>query len=105
MKKIIFLTPSDAEYGFSLTGVTQYVINEKDAEDKLKNLLSQPDTGLVVIDERLIKGVNDERLRDMEERWFGVLLILPSPEKAALEAEDYALRLIRRAIGYHVRLR
>lgn len=105
MKKIVFFTPHDAEYGFSLTGVAQHVIAEKDVESYLRNVLSEPDTGLVVMDERLIKGIDDKRLREMEERWYGVLLILPAPEKAAAEAEDYALRLIRRAIGYHVRLR
>jgi len=30
--------------------------------------------------------------------------VLPSPERAARVEEDYALRLIRRAIGYQVRL-
>lgn len=104
MKKIFFLTAPDSEYGFSLAGVTQYVTDEKDVEDKLKKLLSRQDTGLVVMDERLLKGINDERLRELEEKWYGVLLILPAPKRAVVEIEDYALRLIRRAIGYHVRL-
>ncbi len=104
MKKIVFITPHDAEYGFSLAGVTQYSISQEEAGDTLKRVLGEPDTGVVVIDERLIKGLNDERLREMEARWYGILLILPAPEKPVVEMEDYALRLIRRAIGYHVRL-
>lgn len=104
MKRIVFLTPHDAEYGFSLAGVVQNVIAEEEAEPKLRSLLSEPDTGLVVIDERLISGISDERLRELENRWYGVLLILPAPERAAVEVEDYALRLIRRAIGYHVKI-
>ena len=105
MKKIVFITPKDAEYGFSLAGVTQYAVTEKEAEDTLKRALEEPEAGVIVIDERLTKGINDERMREMEEKWYGVLLILPAPEKAVVEMEDYALRLIRRAIGYHVRLR
>ena len=54
MKKIFFLTAPDSEYGFSLAGVTQYVTDEKDVESKLKKLLSRQDTGLVVMDERLL---------------------------------------------------
>lgn len=104
MKRIVFLTPHDAEYGFSLAGVVQNVITEEEAEPKLRSLLSEPDTGLVVIDERLISGISDERLRELESKWYGVLLILPAPERAAVEVEDYALRLIRRAIGYHVKI-
>ncbi len=105
MKRIVFITPKDAEYGFSLAGITQYAIAEEDAEDTLRKALAEPDAGVVVIDERLTKGINDERMREMEDKWYGVLLILPAPEKPVVEMEDYALRLIRRAIGYHVRLR
>lgn len=104
MKKIIFITPPDAEYGFSLSGVIQYNVNVEEAEEVLKTVIAEPDTGVVVIDERLIKGINEERLRGMEERWYGILLILPAPERVGVEVEDYAMRLIRRAIGYHVRL-
>ncbi len=104
MKRIIFITPHDAGYGFSLAGVTQRAINAEEAEKTLRKALGEPDAGIVVIDERLIKGINEERLRDLEERWYGIFLILPAPEKPLVEAEDYALRLIRRAIGYHVRL-
>lgn len=104
MKRIVFITSRDAEYGFSLTGVTQYAIDAEDAEVTLKSVMAEPDTVVVVIDERLLKGINEERLREMEERWYGILLILPAPERIGEEAEDYAIRLIRRAIGYHVRL-
>ena len=38
----------------------------------------------------------------MEDRWYGIFLILPAPERA-FEVEDYAVRLIKRAIGYRVR--
>ena len=58
---------------------------------------------MIIIDERLTRGINTEKLREMEERWYGVLLILPAPERVG-EEEDYAVRLIRKAIGYHVRL-
>lgn len=104
MKKMVFMTPRDVEFGFQLAGVTHYPVEEAELEETLGRLLSE-ETGLVVIDERLLKGMEEQRLRDMEKRWFGLLLVLPAPEKPGLEVEDYALALIRRAIGYHVRLR
>lgn len=105
MKKIVFITPKNAEYGFSLAGVTQYAVTKKEAEGILKNALGEPDTGVIVIDERLTKGIDEDEMREMEKKWYGVLLILPAPEKPVVEMEDYALRLMKRAIGYHVRLR
>ncbi len=105
MKKIAFITPPDAGYGFSLAGIPQHVVEPDAVEDEIKKTMAEPDTGLVVIDERLIKGMTEERLRELEHRWHGIFLVLPSPEKPPAEVEDYAARLIRRAIGYHVRLK
>ncbi len=105
MKKIAFITPQDTAHGFSLSGVSQVVAAYDEAEDMLKKAMSEPDFGLVVIDERLISGMTEDRLRELEQAWNGILLVLPSPVKPPAEVEDYAARLIRRAIGYHVRLK
>lgn len=105
MKKIVFLTPPEAEYGFRLTGLKHYISEGGDAEKILHAVVNEPDTGLVIIDERLLKEIGEETIRGIENRWNGILLILPSPERPEVEIEDYATRLIRRAIGYHVRLR
>ncbi len=104
MKKIAFLTPADAEFGFSLAGVSQYIAGQKEAGESLEEIISQADTGLIVIDERIIKTFDEKRMRETEELWCGIILVLPSPTKPPAEVEDYAVRLIRRAIGYHVRL-
>lgn len=40
-----------------------------------------------------------------EKRWAGILLILPAPQETAAVSEDYLQRMIRRALGYHVRIR
>lgn len=105
MKKIIFLTPLDAEYGFRLSGVAQHTVAPPDVENAIKQFMAEPDVGLIILDERLRAGINEGRLREMEKKWHGVLLFLPAPARAGVEVEDYALALIRRAIGYHVRLK
>jgi V/A-type H+-transporting ATPase subunit F len=105
MKKIAFITPQDTAHGFSLSGVPQVVAAYDEAEDMLKKAMNEPDYGLVVIDERLIAGMTEDRLRELEQAWNGILLVLPSPVKPPAEVEDYAARLIRRAVGYHVRLK
>ncbi len=111
MRKIAFITPPDAEYGFTLTGLSQIVADAGAMEETLKETMEETESGLVIIDERLLsanresKGLAEERLRELEHRWQGILLVLPSPDKPPAEEEDYAARLIRRAIGYHVRLK
>ncbi len=105
MKRIAFITPADAEFGFGLAGVTQYIAGREDAENTLSAVMSEPDTALIILDERMMQPIGRETLKKMEERWQGILLILPSPKKPSAELEDYAVRLIRRAVGYHVRLK
>ncbi len=105
MKRIVIMTPADAEFGFKLTGVSHYVAGEEDAESMIRKIVQEPDTGLLVIDEQLIKALPEDKLKEIEKSWRGVLVVLPSPERPEAGIEDYAVRLIRRAIGYHVRLR
>ena len=104
MKNLVFITPADARHGFILAGARQLVVTAADAEATLRQILADPDTSVAVIDERLLAGIPEERFREMERRWFGLLIVLPAPEKIGEEGEDYAERLIRRVIGYHVRL-
>ncbi len=109
MRKITFITPPDVEYGFRLGGIAQTVVPAM-SEEVLVKTMEETENGLVIIDERLMNGreghgLTEERMRELEQRWQGILLVLPSPEKPPAEEEDYAARLIRRAIGYHVRLK
>ncbi|NJD56376.1 MAG: ATPase [Nitrospirae bacterium] len=105
MKKVLFITTPDARPGFGLAGIDQIAIEPHKLEGFLIKAASDPNNGLVVIDERLTAGMADERLREIERTWHGVVVILPSPISAPVEIEDYVSRLIRKAIGYHVRIR
>jgi vacuolar-type H+-ATPase subunit F/Vma7 len=40
----------------------------------------------------------------LEGRWPGLVVVLPAPLRTQVAEEDYVLQLIRRAIGYQVRL-
>ncbi len=104
MKRIIFITPPDARHGFGMSRVTQYAVAPREAEAVIRQVMAEPDSGVVVVDERLLPGIGEERFREMEKRWFGVLVVLPAPARVGEEEEDYAARLIRKVIGYHVRL-
>lgn len=104
MTRIVFITPADARYGFSLAGADQRIAAPDDAEALLRAALGEEEAGVVVIDERLLAQIPEERFREMEERWYGVLLVLPAPEREGGEGEDHLSRLIRRVLGYQVRL-
>ncbi len=104
MTEVIFMTPEDARYGFSLAGTQQLVSKPQQAEELLRRTLADPDVGVVVIDERLVKALPEKEFAELEQSWRGLLVTLPAPVLAAEAEEDALQRLIRRALGYHVRL-
>ena len=104
MKSVIVVTPADARPGFALAGVTQLTPGPGRLQEELRPLLDDPEVGLVVVDERLAGGVLQASLRELERRSPGLVVLLPAPAAGAPLDEDYVLRLIRRAIGYQVRL-
>ena len=104
MSEVVFITPEDARYGFSLAGSTQLTATEKKAEELLCQTMTDSDVAVVVIDERLVKAIDAKRFSELGENWRGLLVTLPAPERRGGEEEDYLQRLIKRALGYHVRL-
>lgn len=104
MKRIVVITPPDARHGFALGGVRQRTAAPEELAAGLRELAADPLTGVVIVDERLATGRAREDIAALERRWPGLVVVLPAPEKAPRAEEDYVLRLIRRAIGYQVRL-
>jgi len=102
VKKIVTITPADAAPGFALAGVQQLVRRREELDATLLELIADPATGAVIVDERLVGPTR--RIEDIERRWPGLVVVLPTPGKPQRPEEDYVLRLIRRAIGYQVRL-
>lgn len=104
MSEVVFMTPEDARYGFSLAGSLQITIPAERAEELLQQTIADSDIGVVVIDERLVKAIGEKRFAELEGRWQGLLVTLPSPKSARGGEEDYLQQQIKRALGYHVRL-
>ena len=104
MNRIVVLTPSDADNGFACAGAIQHAVPPGQAAAILQQALDEAGSGVVILDERLLAEIGEELLHELEERWPGVLVVLPAPGISGV-GEDYATRLIRRAIGYQVKVR
>ncbi|OGR29605.1 MAG: hypothetical protein A2091_00610 [Desulfuromonadales bacterium GWD2_61_12] len=104
MTRMVFLTPADGRDAFALAGVQQRVVDCAGVASVLHHLVADPETGVIVVDERLLPGLDEARLRALERSWRGVLLVLPAPALGAAAGPDYIRRLLRRVLGYQVRL-
>ena len=99
----LFLTPAPVRHGFALPGFRQQVVAVADAEQMLRDILAAKAADLVVVDERLLAGIEEEHFRELGHRYTGVLAVLPAPGGVSGEP-DYAEKLIARAVGYQLRL-
>jgi vacuolar-type H+-ATPase subunit F/Vma7 len=104
VKKILVLTPVLPVSGFAIAGVIAREAVPIELPRLIDEAIADSSVGLLAIDERLLGPQARERLRDVERRWRGALVVLPSPSKPGEGVEDYAHRLIRHAIGYQVRV-
>jgi len=104
MTEVVFMTFEDARFGFNLAGTMQLTVTEENVEEQLRLTMADKDVRVVVIDERLVKAIDAKHYRKLEESWSGLLVTLPAPERGVVK-EDYLQQLIKRALGYHVRLK
>lgn len=100
---LVFLTLADGDPGFALAGFRQQAVAVAEAEATLAAILAEGGTHLVVVDERLLAGIDPERFLEMGRRYGGALTVLPGPGLASGEF-DYAEQLVARAVGYQLRL-
>ena len=104
MQKVAFITENDAVFGFRLAGFDQFLPGDGEPAELVARLVADPEYGLLVIDERLVDDRLDAILQELETAWAGVVVVLPPPIMAESLREDYAVKLMRRAIGCHVRV-
>ena len=104
MKKVLVFAPAQPVSGFAIAGVVAREADATPLPQLLEAAVADSSVGVLAIDERLIDPPVQERLREIERHWRGAVVIVPSPGKPARPEADYARRLIRRAIGYQVRV-
>ncbi|MDP2479474.1 MAG: V-type ATP synthase subunit F [Candidatus Palauibacterales bacterium] len=102
----IVCTPALAP-GFRLAGLpVQEAVTAADAARELSALRRRPEVGIVLMEEGLFEALAEEERAAAERGALPIVVPFPGPEWARAEdAEAYVVRLLRRAIGYRVRLR
>jgi len=107
LKSLVFVIPPDVQFGFSLAGIREQLCAPAELASTVRELMADEQIGLIVVDERLLVQVGHnsiEELHLLEKNYSGILIILPAPGKEEVVPEDYIMRLIKKAIGYQVRL-
>lgn len=94
--------------GFALAGVpVAEALSGRDAAAIIAPLLDRPDIGVLLVEQELLDALGDPERRELMRRPSPIIVPFPGPSwgERASPAEAYVLELLRRAIGYRVRLR
>ena len=104
MKKVLVLAPPPPVGGFAIAGVMAREAAAIQLPELMAAAIADSSVGVLAIDERLIDPLAHARIRELERHWRGAVVVVPSPGRPAKPEDDYARRLIRRAIGYQVKV-
>ena len=108
MSKYLVITDPDSAVGFRLAGVETLVAERvDDAEGLLQTAVNSGGVGLLLINENFMNRFSDTLQRKLEK--LSLPLIIPIPISGTWwkmeETEDYIFNLIRRAIGYQMKIK
>ena len=105
--RVSFIGRPEVAPAFALAGFHPVeVVDAEDAGRRLFALLGDPRVGLVLIEAPLYEGLAPDLQRRLSARPVPLVVPVPAPswvERAA--ADRVIVELLRRAIGYQVRLR
>jgi len=101
------ITDPDSAPGFRLAGVeTLAAAGRADAERLLGERIAAGGPGVVLVSQELLEGCSEGMRRRLDR--LGVPIVVPVPLGPAAWREgsggDYVLDIIRRAIGFQVRI-
>jgi V/A-type H+-transporting ATPase subunit F len=101
----IVTRPGDG-LGFRLAGAAVEEIGKGDVAERFKAILADPRLGVLAVEEELLGQVPQPLLEKIGGEGVPVLLpfTLPRRWREVGRGEEYVATLIRRAIGYHVKI-
>lgn len=102
LDKIIVIGDASTVIGFRLAGVSEaYVADGKDAERKIVELLDRENAGIIIVNERLLTGIDWRVKRRIEAIAKPVVVGVPDRFGPSSEAESLA-GMIKRALGFEL---
>ncbi len=108
MYKLVVLTDPESAYGFKLGGVDVIEADSgEDARQKLISLINDDSSGIIAINEDFMAHIDERTRAKIDSIYRPIVVSIPSKTKIIIteERRKYLARLIRRAVGFDIRLR
>jgi V/A-type H+-transporting ATPase subunit F len=108
MARLIVVTDPDTALGFRLAGVdVQEETDPVKAGERLLALLRAREAGIVIYNEDCVSALPESAVIALEESLTPVFFAIPVSRTVppAERREEYLARLVRRAIGYQLKIK
>jgi vacuolar-type H+-ATPase subunit F/Vma7 len=105
-QRLVVISSPGLSAGFALAGVPVFeAADGADAARQIDHLADAMNTGVVIIDEPLYDDLPDEVRRNLRRSPLPVVIPVPGPDwTTETTAHEYIVEILRRAIGYRVKL-
>ncbi len=105
-QRLVVIARPGLSAGFALAGVPVFEATDgTDAARRIEHLMEDVSAGVVLIDEPLYRDLPEEVQRTLRRSASPVVIPVPGPDWAAEStAHEYIVEILRRAIGYRVKL-
>lgn len=105
-QRLVVISSQGLSAGFALAGVP--VFEEESGEDaaaRIERWTESDNVAVVLIDEPLYRDIPEEIRRGLQRTGLPVVIPVPGPDwTSEATAHEYIVEILRRAIGYRVRL-
>jgi vacuolar-type H+-ATPase subunit F/Vma7 len=105
-QRLVVIASPGLSAGFALAGVPVIEARDSaDAAEQIEQLVDEENTGVIIIDEPLYRDIPEEIRRSLQRSALPVVIPVPGPDwTKEATAHEYIVEILRRAIGYRVRL-
>jgi len=105
-RRLVVIASPGLSAGFALAGVPVFEATDGlDAGRQIDHLVDDLNAGVVLIDEALYRDLPEEVTRNLQRSALPVVIPVPGPDwMAESTAHEYMVEILRRAIGYRVKL-
>jgi vacuolar-type H+-ATPase subunit F/Vma7 len=106
--RLVVLCRAPSAAGFALAGLQPVeVADGSEATRRMSALLADAGLGIILVESGLYEALDDEVRRRISSHVLPLVIPFPGPAWAerAATVDAYIVELLRRAIGYQVRLR
>jgi len=105
-QRLVVIASPGLSAGFALAGVPVFEASDGvDAARQIERLVDEANAGVIIIDEPLYRDLPEEVQRTLRRAALPVVIPVPGPDwTTESTAHEYIVEILRRAIGYRVKL-